>query len=81
VGACKLSASYATQFMIGAANPFSPSIRLSGLEQALAITLRLVGWVLVPATVGATAGVIAREQMFRLFNVEGELPGPEDSKR
>ncbi|MFB7467040.1 hypothetical protein ACFCZ1_26695 [Streptomyces sp. NPDC056224] len=76
VTAWQISVSYATQFMIGLANPFSPPICLSPCQQALAVSLRLVGWILVPAVVGATAGVIAREQMYRLFNVESKLPDP-----
>ncbi|MDQ0689040.1 hypothetical protein QFZ56_008086, partial [Streptomyces achromogenes] len=76
VTAWRISVSYATQFMIGLANPFSPPICLSPCQQALAVILRLVGWVVVPAVVGATAGVVAREQMFRIFGAKSDLPQP-----
>jgi hypothetical protein len=62
------SPGYATQDMIGSANPFSPPKGFHAGQQDLAIILRFVGWILVPATVGATAGLIAKESRFRSFN-------------
>ncbi|MDQ1013548.1 hypothetical protein [Streptomyces afghaniensis] len=75
--ACHISVGYATQFMIGAANPFHPPICLTTGQQALAISLRLVGWILVPATVGASAGLIAAAQLRSFFGVDAPavLPG------
>ncbi|WP_345612438.1 hypothetical protein [Streptomyces sanyensis] len=66
------SASLAAQFLIGFENPFSPpkDLDLSPTEQNLAVALRLVGWIIVPALVGSAAGTLAGEQLGRLFNRE-----------
>src|SRR4051812_39095343 len=66
----------AAQFMIGYLNPFNPPLALSSGQQALVIALRVVGWLLVPATVGATAGLVSAELMRRYFN----QPHPAESQ-
>ncbi|MFF0164039.1 hypothetical protein ACFYRY_42110 [Streptomyces sp. NPDC005263] len=66
----------AAQFMIGYQNPFNPPLPLSPCQQALVIALRVVGWLLVPATVGATAGLVSAELMRRYFN----QPRPAESQ-
>ncbi|WP_033821249.1 hypothetical protein [Kitasatospora sp. MBT63] len=58
----------AAQYLLGFANPFHPAPALGTAQQAMAITLRVFGWILVPATVGATAGVWAAEKLRRLFS-------------
>ncbi len=60
----------AAQYLLGYANPFHPVPALGTIQQAMVITLRVFGWILVPATVGATAGVWAAEKLRRLFSGE-----------
>jgi hypothetical protein len=61
------------QFLIGLANPFDANLDLTNAERSWAIAMRLVGWIVVPATVGSAAGLITAEQMRRLFNQPPKL--------
>ncbi|THA47500.1 DUF6313 family protein [Streptomyces sp. A1136] len=58
----------AAQFMIGYLNPFDPPQPLRPGQKAWAITIRFVGWILIPAVVGSAAGLVVAEQMRRAFN-------------
>ncbi len=70
VTAWRISASYATQFLVGLANPFCPPVPLQAGQKALAISLCLAGWVLVPAVVGAMAALVATVQLERIFGAD-----------
>lgn len=63
-----LSYSRATQFMIGLVNPYKSPWALTYAEQRLAVAIRIMGWIIFPVVVGATAGLTVAEQLRRLTN-------------
>ncbi|WP_310726221.1 hypothetical protein [Streptomyces sp. N2A] len=58
----------AAQFLLGYEDPFKPKQHLRSGQQGLATLLRFAGWIAVPATVGASAGLLVNFQKEEIFN-------------